>query len=94
MITPDIDRWRKETILKTTPADHGYETVLWTLEIIVHVLKERCDLWVSDATVRIHLHHLGFSCQQPCYLAFHQDQEQVKAFLDEKFKDIQKLAQE
>lgn len=94
VITPDIDRWLKETILNTTPADHGYETVLWTLDIIVNLLKERFDLWVSDATVRIHLHHLGLSCQQPCYLAFNQDQAQVKAFLDEEFKQIQKVAQE
>ncbi|MDG4557471.1 MAG: helix-turn-helix domain-containing protein [Candidatus Contendobacter sp.] len=27
VMTPDIDRWLKETILNTTPADHGYETV-------------------------------------------------------------------
>lgn len=94
VITPDLDRWLKETILKTTPADHGYETVLWTLEIIVHVLKERFDWWVSEATVRIHLHHLGLSCQQPCYQALTQDTEQVKKFLDEEFKQIQKVAQE
>ena len=93
VLTADLDRWLKETILTTTPADHGYETVLWTLEIIVNLLKERFDLWVSKATVRLHLHHLGFSCQQPCSLALNQDQEQVKTFLDERFKDIQKLAQ-
>ena len=81
MITPDLDQWLKETILNTTPAHHGYDTVLWTLEIIVNLLKERFDLWVSDATVRIHLHHLGLSCQQPCYLALTQDKEQVKNFI-------------
>ncbi|MFO1422269.1 MAG: winged helix-turn-helix domain-containing protein [Candidatus Competibacteraceae bacterium] len=83
VITPDIDQWLKETILNTTPADHGYETVLWTLEIIVHLLKARFGLWVSDATARLHLHHLGLSCQQPCYQASTQDMEQVKQFLDE-----------
>ena len=41
VITPKIDQWLKETILNTTPADHGYDTVLWTLEIIVNLLKER-----------------------------------------------------
>ena len=37
VITPKIDQWLKETILNTTPADHGYDTVLWTLEIIVNL---------------------------------------------------------
>ena len=94
VITPKIDQWLKETILNTTPADHGYDTVLWTLEIIVNLLKERFNLWVSDATVRIHLHHLGLSCQKPCYQALEQDQERVKNFVNKEFKDIQKLAQE
>lgn len=94
VMTPEIDQWLKATILNTTPADHGYDTVLWTLEIIVNLLKERFNLWVSDATVRIHLHQLGLSCQKPCYQALEQDQERVKKFVNEEFKDIQKLAQE
>ena len=94
VITPDIDQWLKDTIVNSTPADHGYDTVLWTLEIIVDLLKTRFDLWISDAAVRIHLHRLGLSCQQPCYQALAQDPERVKKFLDEEFKDIQKLAQE
>ena len=44
--------------------------------------------------MRIHLHHLGLSCQQPCYQALTQDTEQVKKFLDEEFNQIQKVAQE
>lgn len=94
VITPVIDRWLKETILNTTPADHGYDTVLWTLEIIVNLLKEYFGLWVSDATVRLHLHNLGLSCQKPCYRAINQDPEQVKTFVNEGFEEIKKLAQE
>ena len=28
IITPDIDMWLKDTIVHSTPADHGYDTVL------------------------------------------------------------------
>lgn len=94
VITPEIDVWLRETILKSTPADHGYDTVLWTLEIIVDLLKERFDLWVSDAVVRMHWHRLGLSCQKPCYQALEQDKTKVELFLDNEFKDIQKVAQE
>ncbi|MBK8537451.1 MAG: winged helix-turn-helix domain-containing protein [Candidatus Competibacteraceae bacterium] len=55
--------------MHSTPEDHGYDTVLWTLEILVDVLKKRFDLWVSDSTVALHLHQMNLSCQKPCYQA-------------------------
>ncbi|HRX71864.1 MAG TPA: winged helix-turn-helix domain-containing protein, partial [Candidatus Competibacteraceae bacterium] len=73
-------------MLKTTPADHGYDTVLWTLDILVHLLSESFGIGVSDATVRLHLHELGLSCQKPCYRAINQDKGQVKKFVNEGLK--------
>lgn len=94
VITPDIDQWLKDTILNSTPADHGYDTVLWTLNIIVDLLKEKFDLWVSDSSVAIHLHRLGLSSQQPRYQALGQDQAKVDRYLKVEFPEIQKLAKE
>ena len=92
VIASDIDHWLKETILHSTPQDHGYDTLLWTLEILVDLLKKRFDLWVSDSTVALHLHRMKLSCQKPCYQARGQDPEKVARFLNNKFKRIQKLA--
>lgn len=92
-ITSDIDHWLKETILHSTPQNHGYDTLLWTLEILVDLLKKRFDLWVSDSTVALHLHRMKLSCQKPHYQAKGQDPEKVADFLNNKFKRIQKLAQ-
>ena len=39
VMTPEMDQWLKAMILNTTPADHGYDTVLWTLEIIVNLFQ-------------------------------------------------------
>lgn len=94
VITPDIDQWLKETIVNSTPEDHGYDTALWTLKIIVDLLRERFGLWVSDAAVDVHRHDLGLSCQKPCYRAFGRDPEKIKQFINKEFKDIQKVAQE
>lgn len=93
VMTSDIDYWLKETILYSTPQDHGYGTLLWTLDILVDVLKKRFDLCVSDSTVALHLHQMNLSCQKPCYQAQGQDPEKVAHFLKDKFKRIQKLAQ-
>ena len=94
IMTPDIDEWLKKTILNSTPVDHGYDTVLWTLEIMVELIKTQFGVWVSDATVRLHLHRFGLSCQQPCYHASEQNTAAVEMFLNKEFNDIQKVAEE
>jgi Winged helix-turn helix len=73
--------------------DHGYDTVLWTLNILVDLLKKQFDVEVSDSTVALHLHKMHLSCQKPCYRAKQQDPEQVADFLDHKFHEIQELAE-
>jgi len=92
VMTSDVDHWLKETILHSTPQDHGYDTLLWTLDILVDLLKKRFDLWVSDSTVALHLHQMDLSCQKPCYQAKGQDPEKVAEFINNKFKLIQKVA--
>jgi transposase len=72
---------------------HGYDTVLWTLNILVDLLKKQFDVEVSDSTVALHLHKMHLSCQKPCYRAKQQDPEQVADFLDHKFHEIQELAE-
>lgn len=93
VLTPEMDRWLKDTILTSTPVDHGYDTERWTLEILVEWLRQRFGVWVADSTVALHLHRLGLSCQRPCYRATEQDPEAVAHFLLYTFPKIQKLAE-
>ena len=92
VITPEMDQWLKETILNSTPQDHGYDTVLWTLAILVELLKKEFNIWVSDSTVALHLHQLHLSCQKPCYRSTDRDPAQVAAFVNERFPKIQRFA--
>lgn len=39
VITPEMDQWLRQTVLTSTPEAHGYDTVLWTLNIMVALLK-------------------------------------------------------
>ena len=93
VITPEMDRWLKATILNSTPGEHGYDTELWTLQILVELLQRRFGVWVADSTVALHLHRLNLSCQRPCYRAAEQDPEAVAHFLLYKFPKIQKVAE-
>lgn len=93
VLTPELDRWLHDTILTSTPVDYGYDTELWTLQILVELLRQRFGVWVSDSTVALHLHRLDLSCQRPCYRAAAQDPEAVAHFLLYKFPKIQRLAE-
>lgn len=93
VLTPAMDRWLQDTILNSTPVDHGYETELWTLQILVELLQRQFGVWVADSTVALHLHRLDLSCQRPCYRAAEQDPEAVAEFLLYKFPKIQRLAE-
>jgi transposase len=93
VLTPEMDRWLKDTILTSTPVDHGYDTELWTLAILVELLRQRFGVWVADSTVALHLHRLGLSGQRPCYRATEQDPEAVAHFLLYTFPKLQKLAE-
>jgi transposase len=93
VLTRELDRWLQDTILNSTPVDHGYDTELWTLQILVELLRQRFGVWVSDSTVALHLHRLDLSCQRPCYRAAEQDPEAVAHFLLYKFPKIQRLAE-
>ena len=81
VLTPELDRWLQDTILTSTPVDHGYDTELSTLPILVELLRQRFGVWVADSTVGLHLHRLDLSCQRPCYRAVEQDPEAVAHFL-------------
>ena len=93
VITPEMDEWLRQTVLTSTPEAHGYDTVLWTLEIMVDLLKKQFRVWVSDSIVALHLHEMKLSSQVPCYQARQQDPQKVEDFINQKFPLIQRVAE-
>ncbi|HJW30319.1 MAG TPA: IS630 family transposase, partial [Saprospiraceae bacterium] len=93
VITPIMDWWLEQTVLNSTPLNHGDNTLLWTRAILAELLKKHFGVCVSESTVGLHLHRLDLSCQTPGYRATAQDQAKVAAFLASKFPKIQRLAQ-
>ena len=39
VITEEMDRWLKTVVLTTTPVDHGYDTRLWTRDLLAELLN-------------------------------------------------------
>jgi transposase len=92
VVTSEMDVWLKQTVLTHTPVDFGYDTTLWTRDILAELLKKEFDVAVSGSTVSLHLRKLGLSYQQPAYQDRNRDPGEVERFLDEKFPRIQRLA--
>src|SRR5512143_3542435 len=91
-ITPAIEEWLKETILKSTPVHYGYDTRLWNREILAELINKTFDVTVDGSTVSLHLHAIGLSYQKPFSQDVRRDEPGVEAFLRHKFPLIQRLA--
>jgi len=71
--------------------DHGYDTELWTLKILVALIEETFEIRVSDSTVAVHLPTLGLSCQVPKARARDLDPKAVERVLTRTWPMIRRL---
>ena len=91
--TEEMDWWLKDTVCHHTPMDFGYDTVLWTREILAELLREKYGIDVGGSTVSLHLKRLGLSYRKPWFRANEQDPRKVEHFLHDTFPRIQRLAE-
>ena len=93
IITKEIEEWLRHVVLNTVPADHGFETSLWTCDIMRRLLNMEFGIDVQISSISNHLKSMGLSYQKPDYRAFEQDPNEVERFLSNKFPRIQRLAE-
>lgn len=91
-ITPAIEEWLKETVLKSTPVHYGYNTRLWNRELLAELIKKIFNVTVDGSTVSLHLHALGLSYQKPVDQDVRRDEQEVESFLKTKFPRLHRLA--
>jgi transposase len=91
-ITAEIDTWIKSVVLSENPTQYGYDTVLWTCQLLAEVIEKTFHIKVISSTVNAHLIQLGLSYQEPCYRARERDPDEIEYFLNDKFPRIQRLA--
>ena len=92
LITTEMDKWLRIVVLNSTPVDHGYDTLLWTRDILSELLWSKYGIEVAGRTVSEHLIQNGLSYQKPVYRAKEQDPDEVEYFINEKFPRIKRLA--
>jgi transposase len=92
VITPAMDVWLNHTVLHSLPVEHGYETVLWNRDLLADLILKKFGVTVSGPTVSLHLKALGLSYPPPGYRDVARQEQEVEAFLNHKFPQIQRLA--
>jgi transposase len=93
IITKEMEDWLKSIVLDTTPLNHGFETSLWTCDIMRQLLNKKFGVDVLTTTISIHLKSIGLTYQKPDYRPFEQDPKEVDHFLSDKFPHIQRVAE-
>jgi len=91
-ITREMDERIKAIVLKENPTAYGYDTQLWTCNIVAEVIEKIFLVKVLPSTVYVHLKKIGLSAQRPEYVARERDSVEIEQFLNDKFPRIQKLA--
>lgn len=92
IVTEEMEAWLKRTVLQSSPEDFGYDTTLWTCDLLAELISNRYDVHVIGSTINHHLHKLGLTNQKPNYIPREQDPAAVDRFVNEKFKKIQSFA--
>jgi len=93
IITDEMDWWLSNTVYHYTPMDFGYDTALWTRDILSELLKKEFGVTVAGSTISLHLQNMGFSYQKPWFRAEERDEQKVEHFLNDTFPRIQRLAE-
>jgi len=61
------------TLRIKTPIDYGYQTPLWTCQIVAQLINDEFQVSYSPNSIGKILHRLGFSPQKPRWGAWQQD---------------------
>ena len=93
IITSQMDEWLRDVVLSKNPTDYGYDTPLWTCDILAVLLKRFFGVSVIGATVNAHLRKMGLTAQKPRYRAREQDQDEVEYFLNDKYPRVKRFSE-
>ncbi|WP_200286393.1 IS630 family transposase [Rhabdochromatium marinum] len=92
IVTEEMEQWLKKVILDSNPEDYGYDTMLWTCDILAEMLKKNYGITVTSTTVNQHLNRLGLTHQKPNYIPAEQDSGEFEEYLNKKYPKIQSFA--
>lgn len=84
--------WIATAVRDHTPQHFKFESGLWTLSLIRHLIKRQFKKEFSVSSVHRIMKKLGFSAQRPLYQAWQQDPTQVHVWQTKTYPEIRSEA--
>jgi transposase len=82
--------WLMRTLLNKTPLDFGFQTMLWTQELVKSVIHSERGLALHRSTVGRTLSALGLTPQVPLKRALERNEKAIKKWKEEDFPTLRK----
>jgi len=83
-------RNKLKEIIITGSKEYGFDNELWTLDRIVHVIKEEFGVTYHPGRVWHILKNMGFTWQKPKYSAIQKDHDKVNEWLETSWEYVKK----
>jgi transposase len=77
-----------------SPLQLSFEFALWTRAMVRELIRKQFKVRLSDVSVGRLLRNMGLSPQKPLYRAYQRDEEKVKAWKEEAYPEIRKVAKQ
>lgn len=77
-----------------TPINCGFDSTLWTTEIVQSFIKQNFSVDMSRSAISRLLHCIDLTPQRPAYRSIKQNPAAVEQWINKEFKKIKKLALE
>lgn len=90
---PEVMQWLFEVVTQGDPYTHKFPFALWTLPIIMKLLKREHGIKLSKSSVSRLLQQLGLSPQRPVYRAYQRDPKALETYLNTTFPELKQRAQ-
>lgn len=74
-LSPEKQDELRFLLLTKTPLDYGYQSPLWTCQIVADVIEQTFNIKYAANYVASLLHRMGFSSQKPRWGAWQQDKK-------------------
>lgn len=84
--------WLLETLLRKTPTDFGFKSMLWTQTIVKSLLHRELKISLHRSTVGRLLHSLGLTPQVPLRRAMERDPKAIKRWKEREYPVLRERA--
>jgi len=88
LLTPEQEQLIQQKIIDKTPDQYKLPFALWTNEAVKRLIEQEFSIQLSQRSVCTYLNRWGFTPQRPVKLAYEQQPQAVKKWLDTTYPAI------